>query len=184
MLLRDSIIAKEIRSRLLDIEYESNNAIQENGQTVKENIISEINEEKSLMLERMEAEINGDFNAVCVCNAKLFALKNKRIKELEDDVKNITTHALTLIESRDVINKLTRLIAIKDYNGMFGKAFGELYKTVNYKLGINIKARDKKKSQSYLDTLTESETFEVEKIVRNWALKSNIDIEKELSLVI
>ena len=32
ILLRDSIIAKEVRRRLLDIEYESNKSIQENGQ--------------------------------------------------------------------------------------------------------------------------------------------------------
>ena len=182
MLLRDSKVAKEVRSRLLDIEYESNKAVQENGQTIKDNIINEIDEEKSLMLERIEAEMNGDFEKVCVINAKLFALKNKRIKDLEDNIENITTHSLTLTDSRDVINKLVRMIAIKEYGGMFGKAFGELYKTVNYKLGINIKARDKKKSESYLHTLNEEECFQVEEMVRAWALDKGIDINKELGL--
>ena len=182
MLLRDSKVAKEVRTRLLDIEYESNKAVQENGQTIKDNIINEIDEEKSLMLERISAEMDGDFDKVCVINAKLFALKNKRIKDLEDNIENITTHSLTLTDSRDVINKLVRMIAIKEYSGMFGKAFGELYKTVNYKLGINIKARDKKKSESYLHTLNEDECFKVEEMVRTWALDKGIDINKELGL--
>ena len=168
MLLRDGKVAKEVRTRLLDIEYESNKAVQENGKTVKDNIINEIDEEKSLMLERITAEMDGDFEKVCVINAKLFALKNKRIKDLED--------------SRDVINKLVRAIAMKEYGGMFGKAYGDLYKTVNYKLGINIKARDKKKSESYLHTLNEEECFKVEEMVRTWALDKGIDLNKELGL--
>ena len=182
MLLTEGDVAKEVRSRLLDIEYESNKAVQENGQTIKDNIINEIDEEKSLMLERIEAEMNGDFDKVCVINAKLFALKNKRIKDLEDNIESITTHSLTLIDSRDVINKLVRAIAMKEYGGMFGKAYGDLYKTVNYKLGINIKARDKKKSESYLHTLNEEECFKVEEMVRTWALDKGIDLNKELGL--
>lgn len=182
MLLRDSVIAKEVRSRLLDIEYESNNAIQNNGQTVKENIVTEIDEEKDLIIQRVEAEMSGNYDEVHIVNAKLFALKNKRISELEGTIEDITTHSLTLIESRDVINKLTRLIAIREYGGLFGKAFGDLYKTANYKLGINIKSRDKKKSESYLHTLTEDECFKVEEIVRTWANDCGIDVKKELSL--
>ena len=182
MLLTIGKVAKEVRTRLLDIEYESNKAVQENGKTVKDNIINEIDEEKSLMLERITAEMDGDFDKVCVINAKLFALKNKRIKDLEDNIESITTHSLTLTDSRNVINKLVRMIAIKEYGGMFGKAFGELYKTVNYKLGINIKARDKKKSESYLHTLNEEECFKVEEMVRAWAVDKGIDINKELGL--
>ena len=182
MLLTEGDVAKEVRSRLLDIEYESNKAVQENGQTIKDNIINEIDEEKSLMLERITAEMDGDFEKVCVINAKLFALKNKRIKDLEDNIESITTHSLTLIDSRDVINKLVRAIAMKEYGGMFGKAYGDLYKTVNYKLGINIKARDKKKSESYLHTLNEEECFKVEEMVRTWALDKGIDLNKELGL--
>ena len=182
MLLTEGDVAKEVRSRLLDIEYESNKAVQENGQTIKDNIINEIDEEKSLMLERITAEMDGDFDKVCVINAKLFALKNKRIKDLEDNIESITTHSLTLTDSRDVINKLVRAIAMKEYGGMFGKAYGDLYKTVNYKLGINIKARDKKKSESYLHTLNEEECFKVEEMVRTWALDKGIDLNKELGL--
>jgi gas vesicle protein len=178
MLLRDSEIAKEIRTRLLDIVHDTEKQIPE----IIHNVVNEISEEKQLMLDRVEAEINGDYDKVSVVNAKLFNLKNKRIEELENENKQITTHALTIIESRSVINRIVRTIAMREYNSMFGKAFGDLYAKVNYILGINIKARDKKKSESYLDTLTEKETFEVEKIVRNWAVKVGIDLDELLKI--
>lgn len=180
MLLKDSEVAKEIRTRLLDIVHDASNIITENGNTIVENVVEEITEERQLMIDRVDAEMQGDYDTVSIINAKLFAIKNKRIRELEVEVENITTHKLTLTESRDVINRLVRLIANKDYNGLFGKAFNELYSKVNYKLGINIKARNGK--GSILHRLTEDETYKTEEIVRTWANKIGIDVEKELSL--
>lgn len=177
MLLRDSKIAKELRSRLLDIIHDS-----EQGQGNIETIINEISEEKQLMLQRIEAEMNGNFDEVCVINAKLFALKNKRISELEDEIKIITENSLTIKEARKVINRLVRIIAMKEFSGAFGKAYSELYSKVNYQLGINIKARNKKSNQSYIEVLTEEEIFSVEKIVRTWANNIGIDVEKELKI--
>lgn len=177
MLLRDSKVAIELRSRLLDVIHDS-----EQGQGNIETIINEISEEKQLMLQRIEAEMNGNFDEVCVINAKLFALKNKRISELEDEIKIITENSLTIKEARKVINRLVRIIAMKEFSGAFGKAYSELYSKVNYQLGINIKARNKKSNQSYIEVLTEEETFSVEKIVRTWANNIGIDVEKELKI--
>jgi hypothetical protein len=178
MLLRDSEIAKEIRTRLLDIVQDTEKVNPE----IIHNVVSEISEEKQLMLDRVEAEMNGDYNKVSIVNAKLFALKNKRIKELEDINKNITTHSLTIIESRAVINRIVRNIAMKEYKSMFGQAWGELYSKMNYILHINIKGRTKKKGKSYLDTLTDKETFEVEKIVRNWAVEIGLNLDELLKI--
>jgi len=178
MLLRDSEVAQEIRKYLLDIEHdtsiESPNIIM--------NKLQELSEEKMLMLERVEAEMDGNWDRVCEVNARLFALKNKRIVELETTNNMIITSSLTIVESKAVINRVVRAIAMKEYGGMFGKAYGDLYSKLNYKLGINIKARDKKKSESYLDVLKEDEVFEVEKIVRNWAIDSELDLDKLLKI--
>jgi len=177
MLLRDSDVAKEIRTRLLDIVQDASTQSPE----IIQNIITEINEEKQLMLDRVEAETKGDFGEVCVINAKLFNLKNKRIKELETENENIKTHALTIIESRDIINRIVRSIAMKEYKSMFGKAYGDLYSKVNYKLGINIKARGKTNG-SYLGSLNNEELFKVEKIVRSWAVKVGLDLDSLLKI--
>lgn len=178
MLLRDSEIAKEIRSRLLDIVHDS-----EKGNGDISTVVEEVSEEKQLMLDRMEAEFNGDFDKVCEINAKLFALKNKRIKELEDEVESITVHSLTIEESTKVINRLVRIIAAKEYNNQFGKVWGDFYSKLNYKLGINVKARTKKKkSDSYLSTMTEDELFKAEEIVRAWANDLNINVQEAIKI--
>ena len=178
MLLRDSEIAKEVRSRLLDITHD---AEKDNGSVA--NVVSELNEEQQLMLSRMEAEFNCDFEKVCEINAKLFALKNKRIKELEDEVESITVHSLTIEESTKVINRLMRIIAAKEYNNQFGKVWGDFYSKLNYKLGINVKARTKKKkSDSYLSTMTEDELFKAEEIVRAWANDLDINVQEAIRI--
>ncbi|WP_413862027.1 hypothetical protein [Methanobrevibacter sp. UBA417] len=177
MLLRDSEVAKEVRTRLLDVVQDT----EESSPEIVQNVVNEISEEKQLMLDRVEAEMSGNYDEVCVVNAKLFALKNKRIKELEKENEEISTHALTIIESKDVINRIVRTIAVKEYNGMFNKAFGELYAKMNYILGINIKSRGKKNG-SYLNSLTEEETYKVEEIVRNWAVKLGLDLDNLLKI--
>ena len=76
MLLTESSVAEEVRSRLLDVAQDA-----ETETASIKTIVGEIDEEKQLMMDRIQAEMDGDFDKVCVINAKLFALKNKRIKE-------------------------------------------------------------------------------------------------------
>lgn len=184
MLLRDSEIAKEVRTRLLDIEYESNNAIQDNGETVKQNIVNEIDREKELKLEMGECICSGNFQGYLQCQAEYNTIKNKRIVELENKLETITTHALDIIESRKVVNRLVRLIAPKKFGSsgkkMYADCWNDLWSKVNYQLGINIKARKEKP----LDSLSETEMFELEKITRTYATKLGIDVEDKLSLAI
>ena len=176
MLLRDSDVAKEIRSRLLDIAHDSE---VESG-SIK-TIITEIDEERSLMLERVEAEMQGDYDTVSIINAKLFALKNKRIEELENINKSITIHSTTIENSRSVINRLIRSISIRTKKP-FATIWNEFYSKINYKLNINIKGRDKDKCTSWLDTLNESEIYQAEIIARNWATRVGLDVNSILSL--
>ena len=176
MLLRDSDVAKEIRSRLLDIAHDSE---VESG-SIK-TIITEIDEERSLMLERVEAEMQGDYDTVSIINAKLFALKNKRIEELENINKSITIHSTTIENSRSVINRLIRSISSRTKKP-FATIWNEFYSKINYKLNINIKGRDKDKCTSWLDTLNESEIYQAEIIARNWATRVGLDVNSILSL--
>ena len=177
MLLRDSKIAKEVRRKLLDITQD----ILE-GKEINKNIISnEIDEEKQIQLDIVQAMMDGDLEKESLLKTKLIGFQNKRIKSLEEEIDLIHTHSLNIINSRDVINRLMRIIACKEFDN-FGKAYNELYKKLNYKLNINIKGRNKKKKQSYIDLLTEEETFKTEEIVRSWADKLGIDIKRELSL--
>ena len=178
MLLRDSQIAKEIRTRLLDIIHD----VEQSAPEIINNVTKEITQEQQIYLRLGLAVDEGNIDEILKANAELNQLKNKRITELENTNKQITTNALTIMESRAVINRIVRSIAMKEYSSMFGRAYGELYSKVNYKLGINIKARNKKKNESLLDTLSEEETLAVEKIVRSWAVEVGLDLNKLLKI--
>lgn len=65
MLLRDSVVAKEVRTQLLNIEEK----------TSDETKTQDINEEQSLMLSVGMAVASGDATAVAVASAKLVELK-------------------------------------------------------------------------------------------------------------
>lgn len=176
MLLRDSEVAKEVRNRLLDIEHDT----YENAKPIIRTIADEMKMEADLAYEKYQAELAGDFDWLADVSSKLVTLKNKRIKDLEFKIGAITSNALTIDKSRDVIKRIVRIIGSKE-NGI-GNAFNELYAKANYKLGINIKARYREKGQSYLDTLTTGEMFSLEKIARSWAVEKDLDLDKILSL--
>ena len=178
MLLRDSQIAKEIRTRLLDIIHD----VEQSAPEIINNVTKEITQEQQIYLRLGLAVDEGNIDEILKANAELNQLKNKRITELQNTNKQITTNALTIMESRSIINRIVRSVAMKEYNSMFGKAYGELYSKVNYKLGINIKGRNKKKNESLLDTLSEEETLAVEKIVRSWAVEVGLDLNKLLKI--
>ena len=102
--------------------------------------------------------------------------------KLEHTIKEITTHALTIEDSRLVINRLVRKIATEVYHGKFQNCWDALYNKFNYLEGINIKKRKRAKGQSMLDTLNEEETYSLEVVVKNWCVEHNIDIEEQLKL--
>ena len=107
--------------------------------------------------------------------------EKERIR-LEHTIKEITTHALTIEDSRLVINRLVRKIATEVYHGKFQNCWDALYNKFNYLEGINIKKRKRAKGQSMLDTLNEEETYSLEVVVKDWCVEHNIDIEEQLKL--
>ena len=107
--------------------------------------------------------------------------EKERIR-LEHTIKEITTHALTIEDSRLVINRLVRKIATEVYHSKFQNCWDALYNKFNYLEGINIKKRKRAKGQSMLDTLNEEETYSLEVVVKNWCVEHNIDIEEQLKL--
>ena len=98
-------------------------------------------------------------------------------------IKEITTHALTIEDSRKVINKLVRTMAMVNYHGNFKDCWSALYTKYNYLCGANIKNRKRTKGESLLSVLNEDETYKMEQIVKSWCTDNNIDIDKELKLI-
>ena len=80
MLLRDSEVAKEVRSRLLDLTHD----VLEEAPEVVENIVEEIRTEIQISEDMTKAIMSGDFMRLSILQTELIALKNKRIKDLEN----------------------------------------------------------------------------------------------------
>lgn len=131
MLLRDSRVAKEIRTQLLNIEEKVS----------EETKIEDVVEEQTLMLAVGMAYASGSMEALMEATTKYNAFQNRHIKQLENDNKALSASLLEW-EDRDRLNAGIRKLASVTHIP-FGVVWNELYKNLQYKYGIHLKRRGK-----------------------------------------
>lgn len=148
MLLRDSVIAKEVRTQLLNIEEKSSDEAK----------IQDINEEQSLMLAVGMAVASGDANAVAVATTNLIAFKNRHIEKLKNDNKALAEGILEWKDRNKLNAGIRKLAAVTGIH--FSKMWNELYKNLQYKYGICLKQRG---GTPYVQWIKESEWDDVMK---------------------
>lgn len=151
MLLRDSEIAKEIRTQLLNIEEK----------TSEEAKTADISEEQKLMLSIGMAYASGNIDAILKATTEYNAFQNRHIKELQENNEQLTSDNLALTgeilswSDRKKLNAgVRKLASVKHVQ--FGSVWSELYKQLHYKYGINLKARNGGQ-RPYIDNVKESE---------------------------
>ena len=183
MLLRDSEVAKEVRTMLLNMYYD----VQKDNSEIIEKINKEYDDEMELHSELGHAIMVGDMDKVIIVTTKINEIKNRRIREAEEKLAKseeekaeIITNSTTIQETRQVIRRIVNMIAHRKYGNNFSLAWNELHKKVNYTLDINVKNRGG--SGSLIDKYTPEELKEVEKIVKSWGSKVGIDVVKALEL--
>ncbi len=183
MLLRDSEVAKEVRTMLLNMYYD----VQKDNSEIIEKINQEYDDEMELHSELGHAIMVGDMDRVVIVTTKINEIKNRRIKEVEEKLAKseeekaeIITNSTTIQETRQVIRRIVNMIAHREYGNNFSLAWSELHKKVNYKLNINVRSRGG--SGSLVDRYTPEELKEVEQIVKSWGSKVGIDIVKAVEL--
>lgn len=148
MLLRDSEVAKEVRTQLLNVEEK----------TSDETKTHDINEEQSLMLSVGMAVASGDATAVAVASAKLVEFKNRHIQKLENDNKALAEGILEWKDRNKLNAGIRKLAAVTGIH--FSKMWNELYKNLQYKYGICVKQRG---GTPYIQWIDESEWADVMK---------------------
>lgn len=148
MLLRDSAIAKEVRTQLLNIEEKSSEEVK----------VQDINEEQSLMLAVGMAVASGDANAVAVATTNLIAFKNRHIEKLKNDNKALAEGILEWKDRNKLNAGIRKLAAVTGIH--FSKMWNELYKNLQYKYGICLKQRG---DTPYVQWIKESEWDDVMK---------------------
>lgn len=155
MLLRDSVIAKEVRTQLLNIV--------EVAQEEKPEIITqEIQKEEDLLLNISKAFATGDVMKLMTAMQEYSSYKDRHIKRLENDKKLLTAEILT-ISDRQMFNAVMRKL-VYTLHIDYPIAFGIFYKQLNYKYGINLKARGDRKPP-YIRNVREDEWDKVQKSI-------------------
>lgn len=139
MLLRDSEVAKEVRTQLLNIEEKTSTEIK----------TEDIKEEQKLMLSVGMAVASGDANAVAIASANLVAFKNRHIEKLQNVNKALAGEILSWSDRKKLNAGVRQLAAVTGIP--FGNMWNELYKNLQYKYGICLKQRGGKPFIQWVD---------------------------------
>lgn len=173
MLLRDSPVAKEIRTQLLNI---TENVEKENPEL----LTKEIETEQGLYMNIGKAFATGDLMEFAKATKELTDYQNRHIIELENKNKELSAEKEIL--AADILKWTDRASAnklIRTLSGYLRKSFGEtygiIYKELLYKYHINIKARGDK---PWIQHLKDSEWSYLYKIVAALCETNSISITK------
>lgn len=156
MLLRDSLVAREIRTQLLNIEEKVSSEVK----------IQDITEEQQLMLAVGMAMANGDLNALAAASTNLVAFKNRHIKQLEVDNEKLENDNLALasgiLEWSDRKKMSAGIRKLKTFTDTsYAELWNELYRNLQYKYGISLKMRG---SSPFIQHVKEDEWDKVIKV--------------------
>lgn len=141
MLLRDSEVAKQVRTELLNIEEKA----------TKEVKIADINEEAQLQMAVGQAFMSGDINALAHASENLIEFKSRHIAEIENKlqeqktvIKMLAKEEVQYKTSEQVLRKLVNRYSVV-IHGTIGtnKGWKDLCSHLVNKLekGINLKSR-------------------------------------------
>lgn len=136
MLLRDSEVAKEVRTQLLNTFEQS---------TSKQRT-ADIDEETGIMLEIGRATMSGEIERITMAYTNAFAFKNRHITKLEENNTELSQNNKALAgeifewNDRSKLNKAIRLIA-SARGTKFGYIWKELYDELLYKHHIGLQMR-------------------------------------------
>ena len=165
MLLRDSKIAKEVRTQLLNV-FERTESENPSAITV------EIDNEKELLNNIALAYTTGNPVEILQATAAHAAYLKRHNEKLSQENAELTEKNETLTKDNDILtgnilewsnrssaNKVVRLMAQK-LGWEYGKCWNAIYDELKYKHGINLKLRksfSKRQSAPYLEFLKEDE---------------------------
>lgn len=138
MLLRDSPIAKEVRTQLLNIEEKASNSTK----------TEDIDNEQALMLSVGMAYASGDLNAFAIATTKMMNFKNRHIEKLQES-KRALAQGILEWEDRSRINFAVRKMAAFARISV-PKAWTELYKQLKNKYHIDLQSRGKQPWIQYI----------------------------------
>lgn len=133
MLLRDSEVAKEVRTQLLNIEEKAPDPVK----------VADITEEQMLYLDIGRAYSTGDPDQIMLATGKLTAYKNRHIQQLETDNKALTGSILEWRDRKKIGAAIRKLAGVAGIP--YGTVWNQLYTNLQYKYSIDLRKRGTRK---------------------------------------
>lgn len=137
MLLRDSKIAQEVRTQLLNI-------VEHTAEEKPELLTQDIDDEEKLQAAIGKAFATGDIMEFATAAQAYTAFQRRHIDRIETSNKLLTAEVLH-ISDRKMFNRVMRKFA-STLHISFGVAFSMLYKQLSYRYGIDLKKRGDRKT--------------------------------------
>lgn len=139
MLLRDSRVAQELRTQLL-------NVVEHAEETNPELLTAEINEEQRLQIAVGQALMNGDSDAVMKAMSNIVAYKNRHIDKLKEANEKAESDNKTLVgEILRITNRKELVRSVRCLSSRIKKTipatWNVVYKQLLYKFGISLANR-------------------------------------------
>lgn len=142
MLLRDSAIAREVRTQLLNIEEKTDIATK----------TSDVDEELSILMGISKGILDGDASKIAFGVSDLVRFKNRHIEKLQNDNKILAAETLTWADRSKLNAGIRKLASETGIN--FSKLWEQFYKELQYKHGMNVTQRGKR---PYIQHIKENE---------------------------
>lgn len=170
MLLRDSVIAKEVRTQLLNT-FE-NASIEDKTYAIEE--------EELLYLNMAKAIMSGDTASALQAMCEVQQYQNRHIDALTKENEDLTTvnkllsDGVNTWDNKAVLNAMVRAAAVNSFEDNFGKAWGSYYKQLQYKQGICLSSRNGDGSK--LSKIRPGEWTSALQVGAAWLMDMGIDV--------
>lgn len=168
MLLRDSKIAQEIRTQLLNI-------VEHTAEEKPELLTQDIDDEEKLQAAIGKAFATGDIMEFATAAQAYTAFQRRHIDRIEASNKLLTAEVLH-ISDRKMFNRVMRKFA-STLHISFGVAFSMLYKQLSYRYGIDLKKRGDRKTP-YIQYIKDDEWDKVQKVIVAILEKYGINVKE------
>lgn len=168
MILRDSKIAQEVRTQLLNI-------VEHTAEEKPELLTQDIDDEEKLQAAIGKAFATGDIMEFATAAQAYTAFQRRHIDRIETSNKLLTAEVLH-ISDRKMFNRVMRKFA-STLHISFGVAFSMLYKQLSYRYGIDLKKRGDRKTP-YIQYIKDDEWDKVQKVIVAILEKYNVNVKE------
>lgn len=170
MLLRDSEVAQEVRTQLLNVFEKTDDTAKvsdiEDEQTLYNNFA------KSLMSGNVEDIIRA-FCGIQQYHQRHIDMLTKENEELSK-VNKLLADGINTWDNKAVLNAMIRSVSVTRYANNYQWAWNIYYKRLSYKCGISLKMREG--NGNLIDRIKPDEWMNALQVAASWLIELNIDV--------